>query len=142
MMIAPATMLTLNGKLDFDFEDMEEIENHPMAAPLMMTFEQLFEGALGSNPNEALKNELDTEGLPEAEPKSEKEFFMEGLQVFKMLDSLIKDLDTGKINVNVSVPSMLVNVEVDVNAPGIKEAAHLAYHFVMPMIQEKLNYMK
>ena len=60
MMFAPATMLTLNGKLDFDFDDMEEIENHPMAAPLMMTFEQLFEGGLGSSPNEMLKNELDT----------------------------------------------------------------------------------
>jgi len=27
-----------------------------------------------------------------------------------------------------------MNIEVDVTAPGIKEAAHLAYHYAIPMI--------
>ena len=70
MMAAPATMLTVNGNLEFGFDDIEEVENHPLAGPLMMTFEQGFEGALGSNHNEMLETKLDTDGIPQPEPQS------------------------------------------------------------------------
>ena len=44
MMAAPVFMIALNGKVNIKFNDFEEIENHPMAGPMMATFEQLVEG--------------------------------------------------------------------------------------------------
>jgi len=44
MMAAPVFMIAVNGKVNIKFTDIDEIESHPMAAPLMATFEQLFEG--------------------------------------------------------------------------------------------------
>lgn len=38
MMFAPATMLSVNGNIDIEFDDMEEIQDHHMLASLMVSF--------------------------------------------------------------------------------------------------------
>ena len=52
MMGAPALLFSLNGNLRLDFDDFEEIEEHPMAAPLLATFSQLFEGVMETSPSD------------------------------------------------------------------------------------------
>ena len=47
MMMAPATMLSFDGKVHLELDDFDELANHPMAQPLMMSFAQLFEGMMG-----------------------------------------------------------------------------------------------
>ena len=38
MMMAPVTLLTLDGKVHIELEDFDEIADHPMAQPAMMSF--------------------------------------------------------------------------------------------------------
>jgi hypothetical protein len=47
MMIAPATMLAFNGHLHLNFDDFEEVQEHPMAQVAMVNLKQLLEQALG-----------------------------------------------------------------------------------------------
>ena len=61
---------------------------------------------------------------------------MIGFETFKKIEDLIKDLHSGHVTVNVSVPSMLVHAEVDVVAPGIKEALNLGYHLAVTKLQK------
>jgi hypothetical protein len=42
-MFSPALMLSINANVDLEFEDFDEILNHPMAQPMLVTFEQIFE---------------------------------------------------------------------------------------------------
>lgn len=52
MMAAPIAMMQFTGSVNIEFDSFEEIEEHPMAAPAMATFEQLFEGFAESTPAE------------------------------------------------------------------------------------------
>lgn len=64
-MVAPALMLQLNANVDLEFDDFEEIENHPMAQAFMVTFDQLLESAYMSreeiNATELNEIEIDAE---------------------------------------------------------------------------------
>ena len=42
IMIVPAFVFGITGKVDIEFDDFEEISEHPMAAPAMATFSELF----------------------------------------------------------------------------------------------------
>lgn len=69
MIAAPLTMLQLNANLNIQFDDFEEIEEHPMAAPFLANFGQLFEGACDQPWEGFMDLKLDTEGC-NAEPNS------------------------------------------------------------------------
>jgi len=36
-MFAPAFMLKLTGSIDIEFDDMDEIRDHPLAGPMLMS---------------------------------------------------------------------------------------------------------
>ena len=74
-MFAPAMMLSLNANVDINFEDFDDIKNHPMAGPAMMSFSELFEGMLGMNVDEVKATRLN---VPEGGSEGEKvKFFLE-----------------------------------------------------------------
>jgi len=39
MLIAPAFIFGINANMNIEFDDFEEVAEHPMAAPAMATFE-------------------------------------------------------------------------------------------------------
>ena len=128
MMAAPVFMIAVNGKVNVKFNDFEEIESHPMAGPLMATFEQLFEGMLQRSPHEFMDDRFDAEGI-EAEPNSKDGFLLQGIELHHLILEALNDMPRAShINYNVSVPEMLLNVEADINAPGLKDALLLAMH--------------
>ena len=49
MGISPILLLTMNGNVDLNFEDYEDVKNLPMMEPFLANFNQLFEGALGQD---------------------------------------------------------------------------------------------
>ena len=60
--------------------------------------------------------------------------------MFELLQTVINDLDTaGKLHVNVSVPSLLINAELDVTAPGLKEAVNHVYKVFCLKINEQFE---
>jgi hypothetical protein len=54
MMMGPAFMLGLNGNVNFNFDCFDEIKDHPMAAPALVSFSDLFESMLGFAPGEVV----------------------------------------------------------------------------------------
>jgi len=68
MMAAPAFIFGINGSIGIDFDDFEDIAEHPMAAPAMATFEQLFEGLMEDAPDSFLNKKMD---LSECEEPAE-----------------------------------------------------------------------
>ena len=50
--IIPAFLFSLNGHLRLDFDDFDEIQEHPIAAPVLTTFAQLFEKSTKLNLDE------------------------------------------------------------------------------------------
>lgn len=136
MMIAPGFMLALNGKVNIKFNDFEEVEQHPMAAPLMATFEQLFEGMTGKTPSEFKEQKFDVSGC-KPQPGTEQSLILKVVEFHSLVQALVNDMPTAShINVNVNCPDMLVNTEVDINAPGLKQALALALHLPIERIQE------
>ena len=65
MMIAPAFIFGINANMNIEFDDFEEVAEHPMAAPAMATFEQLFEGLLEDSPDSFLNKKLDLSACKE-----------------------------------------------------------------------------
>jgi hypothetical protein len=65
MLAAPAFIFGINANMNIEFDDFEEIAEHPMAAPAMATFEQLFEGMMEEAPDAFLGKKLDLSGCEE-----------------------------------------------------------------------------
>lgn len=65
MLVAPAFIFGINANMNIEFDDFEEIAEHPMAAPAMATFDQLFEGMLEDAPDSFLTKKLDLSGCEE-----------------------------------------------------------------------------
>jgi len=55
--------------MDLDFDDFEEIEEHPMAAPALATFEQLFEGMMEQSPSDIANKSLSLECVNDEAPE-------------------------------------------------------------------------
>ena len=70
MMFAPVTMLGFNVELGIELDDFHEIEDHPMAEKLLLTFNDVFEMAMRASYQDVMDSTLDTQGLEEVEPKS------------------------------------------------------------------------
>ena len=93
MIAAPAFLLGIKANMDIEFDDFEEIEEHPMAGPAMATFEQLFEGFLKAGPDEFLNKKFDLSACEEpADTKAEMSLFNEFLET-------IIDLEDPKFNI-------------------------------------------
>lgn len=65
MLVAPAFIFGINANMNIEFDDFEEIAEHPMAAPAMATFEQLFEGMLEEAPESFMGKKMDLTGCEE-----------------------------------------------------------------------------
>ena len=46
MMFAPVTMLGVSAELNVDFDSIDDVEDHPMAEKLLLTFQEIFEMAM------------------------------------------------------------------------------------------------
>ena len=142
MYAAPIFMIAAAGKVEMLFHDFEDLENHPNAGPLMATFEQLFEGMFERSPEEILGDQFDTEGV-DVQPGSEQDLLMKGVHMHSLILDFVKDMcSDSHISVNVSVPAMLIDMQVDITSPGIKQAADLALHLMIQTIQQDINFMK
>ena len=53
-MMGPVFMLGLSGNVNFKFDDFDEVKDHPMAAPALVSFSDLFESMLGFAPGEVV----------------------------------------------------------------------------------------
>ena len=122
MMFAPVTMLGVGMELNVELDDFSEIEEHPMAEKLLLSFNEIFEKILGSSYEDAMDAELNTEGIT-TEPNSQEDFFLQSANLHQMLVECLKDSRVvSKVQVNASIPSALMNVELDIEAPGVKTA--------------------
>jgi len=92
MMFAPATLLTMNGQVHFEFEDFEEIEDHPLAQAGMMTLGDLINGALGESVEEveaAIKEiQFDMDKEVEDYQKGEFDTLKAGAEMLMALEGL------------------------------------------------------
>jgi hypothetical protein len=122
-MMAPATMFSMSGSVDFEFDSMDEVAAHPMAGPFMVGFEQLFEGAAGKSVDECLALTLDTEG------KELEGDIVSIVEVLTTVDGLTDDI-TDHFQIEVNVPSSLIHSCVDISAPGLGKAAKLGLKFI------------
>jgi len=125
---APVFMLALQGKVNINFTDFEEIESHPMAAPLMATFEQLFEGAIGRSADEFLEDQFDIEGIPKGKDE-QIDMVLMGVELHSMVMALVDDMPhSPNVTITTAIPDLLICSEVEVRAPGLKEALQLGLH--------------
>jgi len=134
-MMAPATMFTMQGTIDFEFDSIEELAAHPMAGPFMVGFNELFEGAVGKSTDEALEITIDTEGkeLPAS--------FQSIIDCLLSVESLTTDI-ADHLHVEVNVPSSLIHTCIDIKAPGLGKAAKLGLKAgVFTKLVEQLEYM-
>ena len=93
MLVAPAFIFGINANMNIEFDDFEEIAEHPMAAPAMATFEQLFEGMLEEAPESFMGKKMDLTGCEEVNAEVAGEM---GL-VNEIIEALC-DLDSPEFN--------------------------------------------
>jgi len=122
MLIAPAFLFGITGNVAVEFEDFEEIAEHPMAAPAMATFEQLFEGLLEDAPDSFLEKKLD---LSECE---EPESLKANFSFVNEIVDLICDLDGPAFNsicIKASSNSIPVSTEINLHSGGLGQGVKL-----------------
>jgi hypothetical protein len=136
-MFTPLFLLKLSGNIHLEFEDMDEIKDHPMAQPMMISFEQLFEGMMGSSVEDIMAMTLDLEGK-EGEG-AEWESLIAGIKGRDDLMSLVKSMGNN-MSIKIAVPDFLVSVQLDINAPGIGKALALGLQATThPMFERALD---
>jgi len=123
MMVAPAFIFGINANMDIEFDDFEEIAEHPMAAPAMATFEQLFEGLLEDAPAEFLEKKLDLSTCEEpAEVKSQMSLVNEIIEAICDLD----DPAFNNICVKAATINLPISVDVDLHSESLGRGIKLA----------------
>lgn len=123
MMIAPAFIFGINANMNIEFDDFEEVAEHPMAAPAMATFEQLFEGLFEETPDAFWNKKLDLSGCEEpAEVKKEA-------TVINDIIEAICDLEDPAFN-NISIKSasadLPISTDIDIHSESIGSGIKLA----------------
>ena len=126
-------MVGVSGSLDIEFDDFDEIKEHPMAAPALVNFSDLFEGMVGSSKEEALAL-LEKKGDVEkalAEAPAEDDRHAESKKL--ALEALLLGLDLvenlgedGLFETKTLLPDRGF-LETKIQAPGLHKAAKLAY---------------
>lgn len=123
MMFAPAFIFGINANMKVDFDDFEEVAEHPMAAPAMATFEQLFEGLLEEGPDSFINKKLDlSECESPATVRDQMNF------VIEMIESVC-DLDDpafNSISVKASCAEVPVSLDVNVETESLGHGIKLA----------------
>lgn len=144
MMMAPATMLSFNGQVHFEFDDFEEVQSHPMAEAGMMTLGQLVEGALGQgigdfDPNSVSTDVPSTDGKEGADKEAIEIMEIVGKMLAGTSDILGNMKDT--FSVKVGLPQVGSAIEVNVNAPGAYRLVKIPLTMVKQGFAEEVGYM-
>ena len=123
------------------FDDYEEIEEHPMAAPMLATFEQLFEGMLEQSPSDISNKVLSFEKL--GDDTKQHRWYNSHSQLVDALNvasNFIGEISE-EITVAVSNEDIPLSASFQVNSAGIGAAAKLAFSsFVVPKVAKDLKY--
>ena len=129
MMVSPAFMVGVSGSLDVTYDDFDEIKEHPMAAPALVSFADLFEGMTGKSREDALsvyekKAALEAARQPDAEGEEKAktcaiDAILAGLDLLENLG------EEGHIEWRVLLKDRGL-IEVSFESPGVQKAALLA----------------
>jgi len=133
MMAAPAFIFGINANMDIDFDDFEEIAEHPMAAPAMATFEQLFEGIMEEAPSEYLNKKMDLSSCDTQEKHKNS------MNIVNDLIELVCDFEDPKFNnicIKVSSTNVPVSVDIDLKSDGLGSGIKLALKCLLKKIAE------
>ena len=125
MMLAPAFLVQVQGNLNFEFDDIDEVLEHPLAAPFLASFSQLAEGAIGDK-NDHLK--------PIGELAIEKDHWMyarlsTGKLLINTFYDLLNDLDNSAdshVDVRGACPDLGVSGFATIKSEGIKDLLLMA----------------
>jgi hypothetical protein len=139
-MYTPALMLQIATNVDLDFDDFDEILNHPLAEQLLLTFEQAFE--MVGAPAEL--TELMTANFnPKINETEMPDEILEQLRTAGALkiDDLTKLIDNigDQIQVNFSLPEHCISGSVDIKTQGLRKAITLGRGFAATMINKELE---
>jgi hypothetical protein len=124
MLVAPAFIFGINANMNFEFDDFEEIAEHPMAAPAMATYEQLFEGMLEEAPESFMNKKLDLTGCEEVNAEVAGQMSL----VNEIIEALC-DLDSPEFNhisLKASYCQFPISSDIEIQSEGIGQAAKLA----------------
>ena len=125
MLVAPAFIFGIDANMNIEFDDFEEIAEHPMATPAMATFEQLFEGMLEDTPESFMGKKLDLTGCTECyDPEVAGQMSL----INEIIEALC-DLDSPEFNhisVKASYCQLPISSDIEIQSEGIGQAAKLA----------------
>ena len=51
-------ILKINGNVGINFDDFEDVRDHPLVEPFLHTFEDVFEKVVGDTPDNAITNNI------------------------------------------------------------------------------------
>ena len=123
MMAAPAFIFGINGSIGIDFDDFEDIAEHPMAAPAMATFEQLFEGLMEDAPDSFLNKKMDLSECEEpAEVKNQMSLVNDIIEVICDLE----DPAFNNICFKVAYADLPFSTDLDLHSASIGTGIKLA----------------
>jgi len=125
MMASPMFILALTGDVDFEFDDFEDIKDHPMAAPFMASFKDLYNGITGETIEETNGSFMNIDTDPNCQIKDDdykstkiyKSLFKAMYQLSLLLDDMSAD---GNISARVLIPDFGL-YEINSNAAGIND---------------------
>ena len=111
-------MVGVSGEIDIEFDDFDEIKEHPMAAPALVNFSDLWEGMNGNSKEELLKifdKRGDFEKELDKEHRNDLKFGIEAN--LALLDLMENISEEGLIETKVLLPDRgFLHMKVD--APG------------------------
>lgn len=136
VMIGPLFLLSVNGNVNFKFEDFDDLRENPMMAPFMVTYSDLLEGMLGTKPSDMVEA---TNGIDVSQEKNQiKEDDGVGAQkdkaAFQLIYQIFKTLgdmsDDGEIKFNLLWPDIGV-LHFHIKSAGLKDVLKVPLSMVI-----------
>ena len=137
MQISPIFLLAVNGNVNIKFDEYNDISEHPVFAPGMANFNELYEGMMESDPSEIMGKRVDTE-MRETDDPEEKEKFDQLKAIAECFNSIADCMeDLGEtFEVDISAPDYCLSTRFALHCSGVGKALSL---FGMSKICDKIQ---
>ena len=126
MMLSPALLLSLNGSIEINFDDFNDISDHPVFAPAMANFNELYEGMMESHPDEVMAKRVTTEMIETEDPEEKAKFdkLKKAAECFNSIADTMGDLGDS-FEIDLSFPIWCLSSRISLKSSGVGKVVSL-----------------
>ena len=119
-------LLKINGKVQVNFDDFDDVKDHPLMEPFMHSFQDVFEQHVGDTPDNSITNKISAQ-----DSDSEVGLFI--TQLNGLIDAMSATFEQGNghTNIKIAAKDFPFAFDIDVESEELGKGCNLALKSIL-----------